>query len=139
MSVSLARDDDERQPTDVAQRDRERATSVAQALDTLRAVLSEKGWTLDALAEHMALNRAYIGRVLNGEKSLTMSFLSSLPRGVEVEFYSRRAEQQGRIVVAPLDFEMARRALVAGLMGVMAAQIQRLPEKAGSPAKAGLK
>jgi hypothetical protein len=136
MKTSLADVEGDSQATSVDRTKAGRSTEVDHALATLRDIVDEQGHTIDSLAAHMTLDRSYVYRVLHGEKTLTLPFLSALPPGVEVEFHARRAEQAGRIVVSPLDFEMARRSLVAGLMGVLAA---RLPERAGPAAKAGLK
>jgi len=113
----------------------QRSTAVDQALVLLRQAVSECGWTLDALAVEMGKDKAYIHRVLNREKPLTLEFMVALPDDVEALYEAKRAEQFGHVVVAPLAGADALKALVAGLVGVMAGA---LPTRATQMARAAL-
>jgi hypothetical protein len=108
----------------------ERATAVDRYLAELRAAIDATGWTLDALQEHTGWNKGYLWRVLNNEKPFRLEHYVALPPDVHALFEGRRAEQRGFIVVEPpADEATARRELVRGLMGVLAAS--RALQKAG--------
>lgn len=119
-----------RSTSDVAEGSREStpvdhgAVARSQAVDRsyalLRRCVSDGQWTLDALAAHMGIDKAHISRVLNGEKRATLDFMASLPHDVKVLFAMRCAEAFGLVVVAPLEGPAAAKALVAGLLGVLA-------------------
>jgi hypothetical protein len=114
------------------------STDVDRWLDMLRRAIYDTGWTHDALAVEMQVDKAYLSRMLSGEKPWTVKHLCNLPDDIEALFEQRRAESFGLIVVAPVDAETARRHLVSGLLGVLAPK-PALPQKAGNPAKASLK
>lgn len=124
------------QPTSVDQQALSRSTDVDQALALLRQAVQERGWTLDALAAAMGKDRAYIGKVLNGDKPFTLEFLVALPDDVEARYEHLRAEHFGLIVVQPLEGADAHRAFVAGFLGMVA---PRLPARASGMAKAELR
>jgi hypothetical protein len=105
---------------------RARSTSVDQAateLERARQLLckaaSDLGYTLDSLEAAMGKGRAYIGKVLNGEKPMSLAFITALPDDLEARFELLRAESLGLICVEPVDEETARRQLVSGLFGVL--------------------
>lgn len=108
------------------------STGVDTALAQLRRCVQDRGWTLEALAAEMGIDKSLISRVLNGERSLTLAFLLALPDDVEALYTQRRAEAFGLIVVSPVHGDEAVRHLVSGLLGVLA---PRLPSKADRMAK----
>lgn len=113
-----------------------RSTSVDQWLDLLRRCIADTGWTLESLAVEMQVDKAYLSRMLSGEKPWTVKHLCNLPDDVEALFEQRRAESFGLIVVSPVDLDTARKHLVSGLLGVLAPAC--LPSKADRLAKASL-
>ncbi|MPZ20114.1 MAG: hypothetical protein GEV06_19685 [Luteitalea sp.] len=119
-----------------------RTTAVDQRRELVRQCVSDLGWTLEALAVAMGKSedyRAYISRVLNGEKPLGLEFFDALPEDVKAEYHSREATERGRIVVMPSRGDDAVRHFVAGLLGVFdALKASTLPAKAGPPLKAEL-
>lgn len=105
--------------TTVDQRRVLRSTAVDQGLELLRKAVADSGHTLDSLEAAMGKGRAYIGKVLNGEKPLSFEFITALPDDVEARFEHLRAEHFGLIVVAPVSGDDAVRNLVSGLIGVL--------------------
>lgn len=127
MRNSIAATAAARQSTTVDGRAIELSTSVDTALTLLRKSIEERGWTLEALAAHMqeatgkpGYDKSLISRVLSGERPLTLTFLVALPDDVESLYEAKRAEHFGHVVVAPLGGVDAVKALVAGLVGLMA-------------------
>lgn len=102
-------------------------------VDLLRVCVTDCGWTMDALQTEMRKDKAYINRVLNGEKPMSWDFFIALPDDVRDEFHERLVEARGQIVVKPVEREDAIRLLVSGLCSVLAPQ---LPAKADRMAKA---
>lgn len=94
-------------------------------LDAIRAAVSELQWTCEAISAHMKSEHRrersgnYIEKVLRGDKPMSLSFFAELPGDVRALYHEQRVEAAGRIVVAPVDFEQARRQLVSGLLGVL--------------------
>jgi hypothetical protein len=121
--------------TTVDRRASSRSTDVDQALVLLRTAVSECGYTLDALEVVMSKGRAYIHRVLQGDKPLTLEFITALPDDVEALFEKKRAEHFGLIVVEPVEGEVALKHFVGGLLGILA---PRLPARAERMAHADL-
>jgi hypothetical protein len=136
MSSTVPRPVDESRSTRVDLAESGQSTSVDQTVDILRASATTLGWTLDALAAHVGKDRAYIGRVLAGDKPCTTTFLDALPDDLQSLFYSRQAERRGHVVVPPLDHETARRYVVSGLCALL--EPLGLPAKAGPPLKVSL-
>jgi hypothetical protein len=105
----------------------------------LRACATELGWTEEALAVHIkgdSKYRAYVHRVLSGEKPLSLTFLVALPEELQALVHARRAEQLGHLVVPPVnDHEAARRMVITGLCALIG---PALPVKAGAPLKVSL-
>ena len=98
-----------------------RSTSVDQARDLLRRAVADCGYTLDALEAAMGKGRAYIHKVLQGEKPLSYDFVIALPDDVEARFEQLRAESFGHIVVTPApDAKTAAEHLVSGVLGLLA-------------------
>jgi hypothetical protein len=97
-----------------------RSTDVDQALALMRRAVADCGYTLDALEAAMGKDRAYIHKVLQGDKPMSLDFIVALPDDVEARFEQLRAEHFGLIVVAPVDHATAVRQLVSGLVGVLA-------------------
>ena len=92
-----------------------RSTSVDQALALLRKAVADCGYTLDALEAATGKGRAYIHKVLQGEKSVSLEFIIALPDDVEARFEHLRAEQLGLIVAAPAtDTHDATQKLLSG-------------------------
>ena len=102
----------------------------------LKAAMQQTGWTEDALAAHWGVDRSYVNRLMNDEKPWSNDRVLALPDELEGALYANRAERFGAVVVLPLSGSAAVKALVAGLMGVMA-QAQ-LPLRANAMAKADL-
>jgi ParB-like chromosome segregation protein Spo0J len=114
-----------------------RSTGVDRWLEMLRQAIEDAGWKHDALAAALGVDKAYLSRMLTGEKPWRIEHLVGLPDDIERLFERRRAEQFGLIVVElPADELTARRQLVSGLLGVLA---PRLPAKADQMAKAYVK
>jgi hypothetical protein len=109
--------------TDVTRDAATRSTNVARNVELLRSSAKDLGYTLDALeaAIHPTVGRAYIGKVLSGEKPLRLEFEVSLPIDLLTEYRKRQAEEYGLIVVQPLTGLAAQRAFVAGALGLLAA------------------
>lgn len=80
-----------------------RSTSVDQATALLRKAVADCGYTLDALEAAMGKGRAYIGKVLNGEKPVSLEFITALPDDVEARFEQLRGEDLGLIVATPAE------------------------------------
>jgi hypothetical protein len=104
----------------------------------IRQAIHDAGWNQEALASHMGHDKAYISRVLSGEKPLNARFVSALPDDVEKLVVRRYAEHFGFVVVAPLEGEAAVAALVGGLVGLLTLGGAALPRCASSMAKATL-
>jgi hypothetical protein len=98
--------------------------------------VADTNYTLESLSAAMGRDKAYISRVLHGEKPMTLLFITELPDDLEALYEQRRAEHFGRIVVEPLSGVDAQRAFVAGALGLMSGSV--LPEKASTMAKATL-
>jgi len=77
--------------------------------------------TVDSPA--MEKDRAYIHRVLNGEKPCTLAFMTALPLDVKKQFARLTAEHYHFIVVQPSHPEHAAAAFAAGLFGLMRLQM----------------
>lgn len=145
MATNLARDAAGCQSESLDHGDRARATSVAQVaehvdmlLTFVRQSMHESGFNAEALAAAMGYKDAsYPGKVLKGEKPLSLTFIVMLPRDVRTKFVDKWAEHHDLICVAPLSGHAAREALVAGFFGVTAPQ-QEMPAKAGPALKVNL-
>lgn len=135
MDSSITRTAALGQATTIDQRDVTRSISVDQSLSTLRQVVSDLGYSLDALQSAMGKDRSFINKVLNGDKPMPEDFIDALPDDVEAEWHARRAEAFGRVVVAPVTGPDAIRNLVSGLIGVLAPQ---LPVRTSGQLKAEL-
>lgn len=127
------------QPTSVDHDAIVRSTAVDLAHAHLRQAVKDTGHTLDSLAAHMEKDRAYIGKVLNREKPLSLDFLACLPQDVQAHYYQYRAEAFGYVVVEQMDEEKARQSFAAGLFNILAPRRVALPERSGGQAKAQLK
>lgn len=92
-----------------------------------RAVI-ESGWNQEALAAHLQKDKAYISRVLSGEKPLSAAFIRALPDDIERIVARYYAESLGLVVVAPLSGPAAIEGFVGGLIGLLTAS--PLPAKA---------
>lgn len=103
-------------------------------LGFVRQAVCDTDWTLDALASHMACDRAHVGRLLQGEKSLSVERLESFPPDVIAKFAELTLEAHGVMAVVPAHGENAIRMLVAGLLGVLVGS--KLPARAEHMAKA---
>lgn len=119
----------------------DRSNSLDQRLAEIRQCVADLKWTKESVAAHMGQDdSAYVGKVLNGTRPMSLSFFEALPDDVKALYHDRRSEANGRIVVPPVDFETARRNLVVGLMSIIAALAseRRLPEHAAGQLKAAL-
>jgi hypothetical protein len=108
-----------------------RSTDVDRYLAMLRQAIADTGWKHEALAEALAIDKAYLSRLLSGEKPFRVEHLVSLPDDLEARFATLRAESCGLIVVAPVDEATACRHLVSGLIGVLSARPALRMAKAG--------
>ena len=111
---------------------------IDRALSLLRKAINDRGWSLEALAAHMGIDRAHVSRVLLGEKSLTLAFEVALPDDVEALYKQYRAESFGLIVVEQCDEETARRQFASGLFNLLTTKRSELPAKTSGPIKAEL-
>lgn len=112
----------------------------AQLLQWVRDGVDAHGWGPEALSAHIygadRDNKAYISKVLRGEKPLSGKFLRDLPDEVEIYIATKWCESFGLLVVAPAaDAATAARHLVSGLLGLVGPQ---LPLKASRMATAQL-
>jgi hypothetical protein len=98
--------------------------------------MRDTGWTVDALANHWDVDRAFAWRLVNGEKPWSVERVVGLPDDLEGRLEHLRAEGFGLIVVAPVSREQALKNLISGLIGVMSAP--ELPTKTHGQAKADL-
>lgn len=85
----------------------------------MRQAVSDCGYTLDALEAAMGKGRAYIHKVLNGEKPVSLEFIIALPDDVEARYEQLRAKALGLIVVKPSSGDAAIENLVSGLCGLL--------------------
>lgn len=126
------------QATAVDQDHIERSTAVdlekERWLGMLRQAIEDAGWKHEALTTYLQIDKAYLSRLLTGEKPFRPEHLVSLPPDVKARFAHLQAESFGLIVVKPLEGQDAVRALVAGLVGVMKGA--SLPARADRMAKA---
>lgn len=121
--------------TTVSRLSPERATAVAQKLELLRRAKEQLGYTLDALEAAMQMPRSYIGRVISGEKPMTLAFEVALPNDLEALWDRYKTQESGAIVVDRVDDGEATRQLACGLFNLLA---PKLPLRAGAPLKVGL-
>ena len=106
--------------TDIDQVAGGRSIAVDQAVAVWRQAVADCGYTMDALEASMeGKNRAYIHKVLAGEKPMSLAFIVQLPRDVKGRHAQLSAEAHGFIVVVPVRGEDAIRQLVGGLVGVL--------------------
>jgi len=114
-------------PTEVMSIDRRsqtRSTDVDQDLALLRRAVADCNYTLDAMESAMGKGRAYIHKVLQGDKPMSHEFEIALPDDVEARYRQLQAEAFGHVVVTPApDQESAVRDLVRGLVGVLAKKV----------------
>jgi len=67
----------------------------------------------------MGKNRAYIARVLAGEKTMSLAFLTLLPEDVKARLVEIQGPQYGLVVVRPAIGTEAIRQFVGGLIGLL--------------------
>lgn len=141
MSASVRQSALVRQAQTVDQRDPSRSTAVDH-LDLVNKAVEKTGWSPTSLESAMDKDKAYVSRVLNGEKPLSLGFIQSLPADVEATYAALYAEAHGYIVVEPVSREVAIGNLVSGLMGVLAEaiapKVDKLPTKADRMARGEL-
>jgi len=131
MSESFRRDVAASQPDSLDQQESARATFEAQPEEHIemlrvfvRQSMEEAGHNTESMAAAMGYRDAsYPGKVLKGEKPLSLVFLVTLPRDVRTLFVDKWAEHHELICVQPLTGKAAREALVAGFFGVTAPQL----------------
>lgn len=105
--------------------DRDRGAQARSSLEDqyyalLRQCIAECGWSIEALAAEMRLDKSYLRKLLHQEKpGWKPAYEIALPDDVEALFAERRAERFGRIVVRPVHGQAAVKSLVAGLFGVL--------------------
>lgn len=96
-----------------------RSTTVDQATAQYRRAVADCDYTLDALDAVMHKGRAYIHKVLQGEKPMSLDFITALPADVKERHAQLEAEACGFIVVVPVSGDDAIKQLVGGLVGVL--------------------
>lgn len=96
-----------------------RTTAVDRWLSLMRQAIEDCKWKHEALAESMGIDKAYLSRLLSGEKPWRVEHVVSLPDDVEAKFEALRAESFGLIVVPRLSGDAAIHALAAGLFGIL--------------------
>lgn len=111
-------------------------TACERWLGLLRQAMKDTDWTVDALAAQWKIDRAYVSRLVSGEKPWSLQRTLSLPPDLRTRLALLCAKAVGLIVVEPLSWAEAQRALVAGLVGVMGSQ---LPAATTGPIKADLR
>lgn len=98
-----------------------RGNTLSLIRELLRQAIDESGWKHEALAAEMQLpNAAYLSRMLSGDKPISAAHLRALPDDIEQVFARKYAEAMGLVVVAPVHGGDAVRALVSGLVGLLA-------------------
>lgn len=92
----------------------------------LREAVEETAWKLEALADHLGMDRAYLSRMLAGEKPISDRHLRMMPPDVREVFARKYAEAHGLAVVQRVDRESAYRHLAIALFTLLAPE---LPER----------
>lgn len=110
------------QSTDVDLQSGARTIAIDQATALYQRAVADCGYTLDALEASMGKGRAYIHKVLQGEKPMSLAFSTALPADVKGRYAQLSAEACGFIVVVPVSGDEAMRQLVGGLVGVLQGQ-----------------
>lgn len=106
--------------TDIDPRPIARSIAVDQATALHRRAVADCGYTMDALESAMGKGRAYIHKVLQGDKPMSLEFTTALPADVKARHAQLNAEACGFIVVVmPASGEDAIKQLVGGLVGVL--------------------
>lgn len=110
-------------------------------LAELRRALHEKGWTLEALAAHMAKTPgrdfSTIRKVLHGERPMPEGFIDDLPSIAVGLWHARRAQSNGWLIAEPSEPDVAFQQVVAGMLSLVmhGAVGALLPKKALAMAK----
>jgi hypothetical protein len=100
-----------------------RSMAVDQATELWRKAVADCDYTLDALEAVMGKGRAYIHKVLQGEKPMSLDFTTALPADVKGRHAQLSAEACGFIVVVPVRGDDAVKQLVGGLVGVLLGKV----------------
>jgi len=137
-SFSRATASSQAQPCDQLDSIGSRDRDLAELRAWINRAIEEQGWNHEALAAHMHKDRAYISRVLSGEKPLSAAFMRELPDDIELVVAKFYAQAFGLIVVAPLSGPAAIEGLVGGLVGLLMAAAPQLPVKASVMVRAAL-
>lgn len=48
----------------------------------IRALLDQKGWSQQQLADAMGVNKSYISKILSGEQNMTLEGISSIEKAL---------------------------------------------------------
>jgi transcriptional regulator with XRE-family HTH domain len=120
---------------DLTDAQRSSLVDLAEMRAWINRAIDESGWNQEALAAHLHKDKAYVSRVLSGEKSLSAAFIRELPDDIEALVAGYYAESFGLVVVAPSRGQDALKNLVSGLLGVLAPQ---LPVRASAMVKVNL-
>lgn len=130
MADSIRDDARPDQPITVDLTDASRSSVVdlAEMRAWINRAIAESGWNQEALASHLQKDKAYVSRVLSGEKPLSASFIRELPDDIERIVARYYAQSLGLVVVAPLSGPAAIEGFVGGLIGLLTAS--PLPVKA---------
>lgn len=105
-----------------------RSTGIDQFLGLLRQAMRDTDYSLEALASALEqgigrhVDKAFLWRMLNGERPLPVAYLVALPRDMKVRMAQLTAEGFGLIVVRPSSAEHAAGQFVSGLLGLLAAE-----------------
>jgi transcriptional regulator with XRE-family HTH domain len=117
----------------------DRATDVDQYLATLRQAVHDAGWTIEALAAHLDIDKSYLSRMLSGEKEWRTEHHVALPDEIDALFLKRQAAERGWIVVEPvLCREQAFESALKLFVGLFAPS-SPLPQRADRMAHAELR
>lgn len=123
-------------PIDRADAPRSSLVDLADMRAWITRAVIESGWNQEALAAHLQKDKAYVSRVLSGEKPLSAAFIRALPDDIERIVARYYAESLGLVVVAPLSGPAAIEGFVGGLIGLLTAS--PLPAKASGQLKVNL-
>lgn len=122
---------------------RRRARSVpvdhlrAEHLALVRRCISERGWTIAAVAAEMELDEGYLWKILHDKPGWTTAHDYALPDDIETLLRARQAEALGTVVAEPVnDADEALRCALRAVVWLFGRR--RLPNRTGGQLKASL-
>lgn len=57
-------------------------TKKEQIASRIRALLDQKGWSQQQLADAMGVNKSYVSKILSGEQNMTLEGISSIEKAL---------------------------------------------------------